>query len=499
MLKYLCFTVMVLPSVTVAEHERGPRQVHDTNFDTRQEALETLLPNDVRGPGEDATQTGCAIGVTPGDLTGRSFLTGKMVTGPIGRNLSRHCANGNNQASGVALGGGLGSSQPFRTVGIPELDRAQDDAGDESENGLNFLGNADGNVALRFASRGSQFYFETFRGDFTLAGTRYGLPADADGTGLALGTASTNDGGTGTLGAVFTYTNYKGNFASNLDVNATFDENPILDELAKRYNTSFAKICGIRGGGTFDSRKVALRVNGREELGRGVLVDYGIGASRTRDNFAIQNCIVSALVGPQLSLNEVFAGTLRGNPVTLTADAFVTVEQRLEFGAASIIPSAGLSLVSMRRKGFSEAEQPAGTMINFPGVSEQVRPTQPLGTALIFDDSQTSRAELRFGLDYEVPFQVASAVGSLRLGGGVTRLFGDGQERVTARFLEDGRDNPLRFSFLGRPVDRTWGDVSVGVSLPLGDRGRISVGAETMVGNAFIDHTTIHAGLAVAF
>ena len=510
MLKCLCLTAMVLPSVSAAQvilDPEGVRQPPRTTFDTRDEAIRLLLPNDqvfTVVPGldtlpnsENPLATNCAIGVRPSELTGLNGSTGSMNRGRIGEDLSRHCDGSGNAASGVALGGGLGSLQPFRTVAIPELDRAQEEGtAIELETARNFLEvGGDGDVALRLAAPGKQLLFGIERTDLTLSGTRYGARAEGDGFGVVLGGTSTSASGNRTFGALFTYSDHKGSLASDLDT--VVDEE--LNGLVQQGGVTFADICGIPGGGTLDSRQLGLQLFGREMMRAETFIDYGIGVGRTRDSYAIKNCIVSRSISNPLSLFEVFAGTLSAKPVTHHANVFVRIGKRLPVGAATLIPSTGLGLTAARRSGYAESEQSADTLVNNPGGFGHNEATRPLGTALVFDESRTTRAELRLGLDYEVPFRVASSKGTLRLRGGVTHLFGDGQERVTARFLEDGRDNPLKFSFLDRPLDRTWGDISVSVTLPVGKRGGIDVGAETLVGNSFIKHTTIHAGFAMTF
>lgn len=489
MLKYLCLTAIFLP--TIAAAQVGP-ELDNTSFDTRDDAIDALLPDNQSELG------GCNLGVSSSDLTGPNAK--------IGEDLARHCASGNNESSGVALGGGVGSLQPFRTVAIPELDRAQEEGSGEPQAVLNFLGVRDEDLALRFAAPGSQFFLNVERNDFTLAGTRYGARAEADGLGLTFGGVSTNMDSGRAFGAVLTYKDYEGRLASDLNTAATFIENEELTNMARDNGVTFSDICGIPGGGTHSSRRLEFQVFGREVMKEGIFIDYGIGASRSRDSYAVQNCLVNAFddIGDQPFLHQVSAGTLSGEPITRQLNAFAKIGKRLPVGDATFIPSARFELAVSHRSGYAESELPAGSTINFPGLEgggdvTDGDPTVPLGTALVFDESQTTQAALRLGLDVEVPFQIGLSAGTLRLGGGVTRLFGDGQERVTARFRQDGRDNPTKFSFLERPVDRTWGDVAVGINLPVGDRGRIDVGAETIVRNDFVDHMTIHAGFAMTF
>ena len=480
-------------------------------FRDRSEAITILLHTRGFGasvvPGDDAMSfgTNCRLGTTASELSGGGVIR------EIGPNLSRHCDGPSNISGGSVLGGGLFSLGATRTVSQPVLDMgetvpAETVSSRSAPSVLRFnLVPADpvtspggsnlGSAAI--AGPGWRSYGELRYFDVSESETLFSNGMSGDGWGGAVGVVWELSQG-GSFGLELSTERLEGRSTQRGRIIAPLSTTLVADPDAPVDAATYQSFCGLPPGGSARTERTDATVFGTAELSGGLRLGYSAGVARVRQSYDNSVCIISDSIGspldnPITQAAELFAGRVAGRVAAKNVAGALTLFRDFPNGRAVLTPSFGLEVGRLSIDGYTETETPgSGTSL---AVSGGARPT---GTTLTYEPRDIDSLKARLGIGMQFPMDRRGR--SLAFVNAVyVHEFGDGQQRIFARFSEDGRADPFRFSFLGAPVDRDYGELSAGLSIPVGRQGHFGLGAQALVGHEFSDSVTLSGSFSFSF
>ncbi|MGZ2257206.1 autotransporter outer membrane beta-barrel domain-containing protein [Roseobacter sp. A03A-229] len=480
-------------------------------FTTRDEAVRDLVT--LRGNGADVVigsdpvppfdpSTNCALADLPSQLTGGGF------TGVIGPNLSRHCDGPSNIISGTVLSAGIGSLGSTRTVSQPDLERdrqtfSEDGTFDQatpstSPPTLNFAESASAflsteafdlpQIALSFGGDAWTVFSEVGYRDVQADQTDFSAPFEADGIELRVG-AIHQVTPTRRFGFLLDLSRISGELRSGSDLvanNAFVNDTPAF--------VPYRDLCGTDPVGDIDRDAIAGTVFADTRLRSGATLSYYATLEWQEEAYDSSACYTSETDTGGDDFVEIFAGRLSAEKQSRSITAGVRLDRSYRFGRATITPNVGFAAKHTHVPSYAESERAVdGRTIFTTTVGGGIVPT---GTALQFDAQHINTAQARLGLDARVRAGRATV---FTVDVAYVQELGDGQKRVTADFVEDGRAEPVSFSFLGAPVDRTYLEVGAGVATQIGSNTVIGLRGETLLKHDYVDDTRVSLQVSVRF
>lgn len=411
----------------------------------------------------------------------------------------------NNSSAGTALGGGLFSFQPTRTVSqfAARRGRAPSGAPAASAGAAGVDGSATGQfttaafVGDQFFGASSDFagaaeFGEAVLGVLSFDGSETGegalrwtedrwsvivraeyareereatiyAPAsesDTAQTSIAVAYRFTD----AFLGGVSGYFSYADTVTDRHDVLTEFDGETATDAF-------YEATCGVPTEGEAASRAVGIGAFGAwrgQELAAAPFVAGEVVLSVSDTAYQRSLCYSSDF---QLADFEEHAGVIFGDALRYEASADVTGGFDVHFGRLAIGPRVGGDVRFALTPAFTETEVQSA-------VTEYAS-----GGALAFEQHDTLRVRGRIGLAAATEFDLSGRrIEPFFEGAFIYELVPD-DTRVTARFAGDERDDPLTFSFLTGDQDPAYFELATGVAVSLNGGGRIVVNGRTTLGD----------------
>jgi len=481
----------------------------NASFETYTDALDFLLGTGFDdcgiAPSASPTDPNPALTLLPGNNAGRP-----PQAGPIGPNLSRHCSPNlekTNLSGGSVIGGSLSSLQSTRTVSqfdarrrrSPDIQGATVSnysyEGSLTQTGDGYFslvddgdGVTEANVLVPFEgfSVFGQVEYENYR----QSATRYEPAKDVDVFTVQFGAlwSISQDSIVGFKGIYST-----GDGVSPRPGNvALISEQPL--GAGQVLIGSFEDLCGVPDDGTVDTDEF-----GGSLLYQGMLMENGfisaeVGASKGRVSYRNSLCTIDVAVSDDvLSPVNQTAGVIRGSPDYYGLFGEIKTGYDWDYNGVSVGPRLTLKAWWKSVDEYSETED-AGRPNPITGATLPIT-----GASLRYQDQDISSFQTRIGIAASSPVIVGNMTVVPFAQMDYIHEFAYDQRTIKATFVEDGRPEPLVFSFKTNQPDRDFFELRSGVVAEVVE-GRVAyIEGHAILGNDLIDNIGVTAGLRVAF
>ncbi|PDT80545.1 autotransporter outer membrane beta-barrel domain-containing protein [Sinorhizobium sp. BJ1] len=490
------------------------------NFDTYSQALGFLL-----GAGSADCQFVANPFASNLDLTLVDRAGNISRPGPIGPNLSRHCQANTDEtqlSGGSVLGGGLASLQSTRTVSQFDVSRRRAEPCDPSKNPecrdvenaavSNYFYNGDfraaGNAFISLLSDGQdavnaagvipfddfslygQLDYEKYR----QAATRYAPAQDIDLFQIQLGVFwSVSD--RSLLGFKGAYTKADGISPQPDTLTLTG-----TDAIASGFSLSgdFQDLCGVPSDGTFDADEFSTSAFYHSSLMDNGFISAEVTASKSKQRYRNSLCTVDLGASPQTDPDgnplppllffdsDRTAGMIEGSPDVLGLSANLNAGYDWQYGGLVIGPRLAFRTSWQSIDSYSETEA-AGSLHPITGAS------------LRYGDQDIVSVQTRVGFAVSRPFalETITVVPFAQLD--YIHEFANDQRTIHASFVEDGRPDPLVFSFKTNRPDRDYFELRTGVVTEVFNGGVAYMDGRAILANDLIDNYGFTGGLRISF
>jgi hypothetical protein len=488
-------------------------------FRTYTQALNGLLVPEGKGasPDDPDVRTNCDLTNDPADLT----EPGDDVRGRIGPNLSRHCSKPGNIIAGSILGGSLVSPQSTRTVSQFSLRPRQIERpppaplpkdpkkspylasdywiGDPFERWLFPIDtpSAGGPAMLMRLNAVDDFPTGELRaiGDkLSLFVTYEHQRTDRDATPFESGFDSRHSKATIgfgyrateriLVGASGLYRRTDGDFDKTKTIAIAFDDTRLV--------FPYQQACGQPSGGEFNSDEFGGSIFTAARLGDAGFVAAEFGGAVFDQRYAKKLCLQHI---SDLEIATVYAGTLKGSPDAYRIDAQLRGGYDFVAGPLLVSPRAGLDFSWWKIAAYSENE------VRAPGNSILMGGTPfPTGADLRYADQDFASLQSRLGLIVAMPLAARRDwIVTPFIEGTYIHEFQNEQRDIVARFVEDFRANPTRFSFKTDAPDRDFFELGGGINTQFRQRREFFFGGKAVLGNSLFDSFSVHAAIRLRF
>lgn len=483
------------------------------SFETFSDALNFLLGAGFENCGI-APPSGPAPGIPNPDLTILPNDQGfDEKPGLIGPNLSRHCfpnVEETNLSGGSVVGGSLSSLQSTRTVSQFDASRRRSqrsDTGGETRSNFSYEGSltqsgdgyfslvddgdgiTEANVLVPF--EGFSVFGQVEYEDYRQSSTRYEPAKDVDIFTMQLGALWTI--------SQDSIVGFKGIYSTG-DGESRGPENVVINVDDADFSGPVLvgdreSLCGVPDDGTVDTDEF-----GGSILYQGTVLDNGfiaaeVGASKGRVDYKNSLCTMDLSAdgsGGFSPVNET-AGIIRGSPDYFGLSADVKSGYDWDYNGVSIGPRLTLKAWWKSIEEYSESED-AGSPNPITGVRLPIT-----GASLRYQDQDISSVQTRIGIAASTPVIVGRMTVVPFAQMDYIHEFAYDQREIKVTFVEDGRPDPLVFSFKTNRPDRDFFELRGGMVAEVSD-GRVAYfEGHAILGNDLVDNVGVIAGLRFGF
>jgi uncharacterized protein YhjY with autotransporter beta-barrel domain len=455
--------------------------------------------------------------------------------GPISQNLSRHCIRRTNIFGGSVVSGSLSSIQPTRTVSQfdPARDRTKTNAESPSpkenlfENlKTDMFGEINGaafealytaqdiaGANLKLSGDGFTVFGSVSHDYLKRSETQFESAAEFKSLAGEVGfVSSVNDSFLFGAKAKFRHSDDKYTGPKTIDSKDQAGNTIDLQKWWAFNNFSplvdYEDACGVSRNGKASSDELGVSVFGAARLLGTGFISAEIGGGRVVQQYQRSLCLLTisgSPIDPNTTLanqvsqganpTEIFSGRISGNPSGYQFNARLRSGKDYDIDGWTIGPRIGVDLAHTRLGSYGETEIGGNPSTVFSPEDGQF----PTGTSLRYDDQNVTSLQSRLGLTVSHTIIEDSVVITPFVEFNYIHEFANNQRNITVSFVEDGRAQPVRFSFKNNAPDRDYFELGGGIVTGLTSSINLFARGNVILGNKHYDGFGLQAGLSASF